>query len=165
VSVQSYYKSISIQTDIENLKADRQGAKMNRPRVLVVNDEAAIRDFFRFNLQMRGYDVTDSLGHSEVFTLVEKEKPDLVILDLMVRGLDGFGLYRRICQSTRSSVIAFNMRGGEGDLLRCLEMGVDDYLGKPIGVDELMARVKAVLRNNRGALEPVGEIAAQKSKL
>ncbi|GEM_PF-3498188 len=120
---------------------------MNRPKVLIVNDEAAIRDFFHFNLQRRGYEVTDTLGTPEVMALVENEDPDLVILDLMVRGVDGFGLCRRICQSTRSSVIAFNMRGGESDLLRCLEIGVDDYLGKPIGVDELMARVRAVLRN------------------
>jgi DNA-binding response OmpR family regulator len=120
---------------------------MNHPRILIVNDEAALRDFFRFNLQMRGYEVTETLGTPEVLLIVEKEQPDLVILDLMVRGVDGFGLCRRICQSTRSSVIAFNMRGGENDLLRCLEMGVDDYLGKPIGVDELMSRVRAVLRN------------------
>ena len=120
---------------------------MNRPKVLIVNDEAAIRDFFHFNLQRRGYEVIDTLGTPEVMALVENEDPDLVILDLMVRGVDGFGLCRRICQSTRSSVIAFNMRGGESDLLRCLEIGVDDYLGKPIGVDELMARVRAVLRN------------------
>ena len=120
---------------------------MNRPRILIVNDEASLRDFFRINLQMRGYDVIDTMGTPEVLAAVEKGKPDLVILDLMVRGTDGFGLCRWICQSTRSSVIAFNMRGGENDLLRCLEMGVDDYLGKPIGVDELMARVRAVLRN------------------
>jgi DNA-binding response OmpR family regulator len=123
---------------------------MNRPRILVVNDEAALRGFFRFNLQMRGYDVNDTLGTPEVFAL-----------DLMVRGVDGFGLCRRICQSTQSSIIAFNMRGGESDLLRCLEMGVDDYLGKPIGADELMARVRAVLRNKRSVRVPEVEIVAQ----
>jgi DNA-binding response OmpR family regulator len=138
---------------------------MNRSRILVVNDEAALRNFFRFNLQMRGYDVTATIGNPEVFALVEKEELDLVILDLMVRGVDGFGLCRRICQSTRSSIIAFNMRGGESDLLRCLEMGVDDYLSKPIGVDELMARVRAVLRNKRSARTPDAGIFAQESEV
>ena len=138
---------------------------MNRPRILIINDEAALRDFFRFNLQMRGYDVTDTFGTSEVLARIEKEGPDLVILDLMVRGVDGFGLCRRICQSTHCSVIAFNMRGGESDLLRCLEMGVDDYLGKPIGVDELMARVRAVLRNRRSIRVPESEIVAQGSEV
>jgi DNA-binding response OmpR family regulator len=134
---------------------------MNRPKILIINDEAALRDFFRFNLQMRGYDVTDTLGLPDVYTLVEKEQPDLVILDLMVRGIDGVELCRRICRSTDSSVIAFNMRGGENDLLRCLEIGVDDYLGKPIGVDELMARVRAVLRNKRFIKTPESEIVAR----
>jgi DNA-binding response OmpR family regulator len=138
---------------------------MNRPRILIVNDEAALRNFFRFNLQMRGYDVTTTIGNPEVFTLIEKGELDLVILDLMVRGVDGFGLCRRICQSTLSSIIAFNMRGGESDLMRCLEMGVDDYLGKPIGVDELMARVRAVLRNKRSLKTPEVGILASVSEV
>jgi DNA-binding response OmpR family regulator len=138
---------------------------MNRSRILVVNDEAALRNFFRFNLQMRGYDVIATIGNPEVFDLVEKEDLDLVILDLMVRGVDGFGLCRRICQSTRSSIIAFNMRGGESDLLRCLEMGVDDYLSKPIGVDELMARVRAVLRNKRSTRTCEAGVFAQGSEV
>lgn len=147
VSPSAYHDCVSDENSVELKETNGQGAKMKRPRILIVNDEASLRDFFRFNLQRRGYDVTDAMGSPEVRGLVEKERPDLVILDLMVRGTDGFVLCRWICQSTRSSVIAFNMRGGENDLLRCLEMGVDDYLGKPIGVDELMARVRAVLRN------------------
>jgi DNA-binding response OmpR family regulator len=137
---------------------------MNRPHILIINDEGALRDFFRFNLQMRGYDVTDTIGTPEVFDLIQKEEPDLVILDLMVRSVDGFALCRRICNETQSLVIAFNMRGGERDLLRCLEMGVDDYLGKPIGVDELMARVRAVLRNKVSHKQPVSEIISQGSE-
>lgn len=125
--------------------------------ILVVNDEPAIRDFFRFNLQVRGYEVIDTSGTSVVLDIVKKEMPDLTILDLMVRAVDGFELCRQICAYSSSRVIAFNMRGGDVDLLRCLEMGVDDYLGKPFGVDELMCRVRAVLRCRRfiKAPEPV----------
>jgi DNA-binding response OmpR family regulator len=122
---------------------------MTRPRVLVVNDEAPLRELFRFNLNVRGYEVIDTFGCPEVLTIVEQEKPDLVILDLTIRGTDGFEICRKICQSSKSSIIAFNMRGGDSDLLRCLEMGVDDYLGKPFGVDELMARIGAVLRHRQ----------------
>jgi DNA-binding response OmpR family regulator len=128
--------------------------KLTRPRVLVVNDESALRDFFRINLKVRGCDVLVTLGSPEVLALLKKEQPDLVILDLTVRGVDGFELCRQICQASLTSVIAFNMRGNESDLLRCLEMGVDDYLGKPFGVDELMARVWAVLRRKRLAWPP-----------
>jgi two-component system, OmpR family, phosphate regulon response regulator PhoB len=123
--------------------------KVTRPRILVVNDESALRDFFRINLMVRGCDVLVSWGSPEVLAIMQKEQPDLVILDLTVRGVDGFELCRQICQSSSSSVIAFNMRGNETDLLRCLELGVDDYLWRPFGVDELMARVWAVLRRKR----------------
>jgi DNA-binding response OmpR family regulator len=120
---------------------------MYNPHVLIVNDELSLRNFFSFNLKARGYEVTDTTGTPEVFNLIRSEHPDLVILDLMVQGIDGFELCHKICNNTDSSIIAFNMRGGEADLMRCLEMGVDDYLGKPFGVDELMARVRAVLRH------------------
>jgi DNA-binding response OmpR family regulator len=122
---------------------------VTRPRILVVNDESALRDFFSINLKVRGCDVLTSWGSPEVLAIMQKEQPDLVILDLTVRGVDGFELCRQICQSSRSSVIAFNMRGNESDLLRCLDLGVDDYLWRPFGVDELMARVWAVLRRKR----------------
>lgn len=119
------------------------------PRILVVNDESSLRDFFSFNLKVRGCEVIATLGSPAVIQTVQKEQPDIVILDLNVRGVDGFELCREICRSSSASVIAFNMRGGESDLLNCLEMGVDDYLGKPFGVDELMARIWAVLRRRR----------------
>ena len=119
---------------------------MTRPRILVVNDELAMQEFFRFNLTVRGYEVIAAKGSAGVLVMVEKAQPHLVILDLMVRGVDGFELCQKICDSAKISVIAFNMRGGEADLLKCLAMGVEDYLGKPFGVEELLARIRAVLR-------------------
>jgi DNA-binding response OmpR family regulator len=128
---------------------------MDRPRVLIINEEMALRDFFRFNLQARGFDVSETEGNPVIFAMIEREKPDVVILDMMVNGTDGFDLCKKICDTGLSSVIAINMRGGEGELLRCLEMGVDDYLGKPFGVDELLARIGAVLRRRRWSKSPV----------
>ncbi len=124
------------------------------PRIFVVNDEAPLRDFFRINLKVRGYDVFDTMGTPDILAEIEKQRPDLVILDLMVSGVDGFELCRQICEASISSVIAINLRGGDTDLIRCLEMGVDDYLGKPFGVDELLARIGAVLRHRRWVRSP-----------
>jgi two-component system, OmpR family, KDP operon response regulator KdpE len=122
---------------------------MSRTRILIVNEEQVLREFFRFNLTRRGYEVLECPGDSGVFDVITKEKPDLVIMDLMVSGADGFEICRRICEAQEPSLIVFNMRGGEADLLRCLEIGVDDYMGKPFGVNELIARIHAVLRHKR----------------
>ena len=119
---------------------------MTHPCILVVNDEPAMREFLRFNLKVRGYEVITSPGNNGGFIRLEKEQPDLVILDLMVQGVDGFDLCEKNCESGKTSVIAINMRGGEADLLKILALGVDDYLGKPFGVDELMARIRSILR-------------------
>jgi DNA-binding response OmpR family regulator len=133
--------------------------------ILVVNDEPSLREFFKVNLKVRGYGVIDIAGSRDVVKIVEKSMPDLTILDLMVSAVDGFDLCRQICSSSSSKVMVFNMRGGEADLFRCLEMGVDDYLGKPFGVDELMARVRAVLRHKRFSSlpEPVSSIMRRNS--
>jgi DNA-binding response OmpR family regulator len=122
---------------------------MTRPCILIVTDQSGLSDFFRINTKVGGCDVLASPGSPDVLAIMQKERPDLVILDLTVRGMDGLELCRKICQDSSPSVIAFNMWGNESDLLRCLEMGVDDYLGKPFGVDELIARVWAVLRRKR----------------
>jgi two-component system KDP operon response regulator KdpE len=119
---------------------------MQPARILIINDEPAIRAFFRFNLEIRGYRVLESGGCPEVLEVFRREKPDLTILDLRIAGTDGLELCRCLCEEEDSSVIVFNMRGGESDLLKCLKMGVGDYLCKPFGVDEFIARVRAVLR-------------------
>jgi len=122
---------------------------MSKPRVLIVNDEAAIREFFRFNLAARGFDVMESQGNELVFSHIREFSPDIVILDIMANKIDGFELCNKICNETDASVIGFNMRGGDADMIRCLEMGVDDYFNRPLGVAELMTRIYAILRGKR----------------
>ncbi len=129
---------------------------MDKPRILVINDDTCLRDFFRFNLSARGFEVDFTCADSETMAYVGQEKPDVVILDLMVRGRDGFDLCREICDSEISPVVVMNMRSRDGDLRRCFEMGVAEYLGKPFGVDELMARIKGVLRHRRWTKVPAG---------
>jgi DNA-binding response OmpR family regulator len=127
---------------------EKRSNALARPRVLVINDDSALRNLIRISLGESGCDVLLSAGSPEVLAIMQKDPPDLVILDLTVHGVDGLELCRQICQ-TSSSLIAFNLWGTESDLLRCLEMGADDYLGKPFGADELTARVWAILRRKR----------------
>jgi DNA-binding response OmpR family regulator len=127
----------------------KSSKNINCPRILIVNDESALREFFRINLVGRGCDVLVSPGSSRVLAIIQKEQPDLVIINIAVNGVDGIELCRQICQSSLASVLAFSLHGNETEMLRCLKIGVDDYLGKPFGVDELMARVWAMLRCKR----------------
>ena len=125
---------------------------MKPARILIINDEPSLREFFRFNLEIRGYEVLESAGSPMALEIFRKEKPDAVILDLRIAGTDGFDLCQCLCEKDDCSVIVFNMRGGESDLLKCLKMGVGDYLCKPFGVDEFLARTRAVLRYKNKAM-------------
>jgi two-component system, OmpR family, KDP operon response regulator KdpE len=127
---------------------------MSRPHILIINDYAPLRDLFRINLKVRGFEVTDLISSSDVVDIVKVKHPDLVIMDLILGGTDGFELCRQICESGTSAIIVINLRSGETEMLKCLEMGVDDYVSKPFGVDELMARVSAALRHRRKVRTP-----------
>jgi len=118
-------------------------------RILIVNDEESIREMLRINLVMRGYDVAVSPGNEGVHDLVKDFNPDVVITDIVLNVIDGFELCRKICSETNSSVIGINMRGIDSDMLECIEIGVSEFLNLPAGVDEILARVKAVLRSRR----------------
>jgi DNA-binding response OmpR family regulator len=131
-------------------KTKCKGVKlMSRPRIIIINDYAPLRDLLRVNLRARGFEVMDTISTPDIFEIIKREQPDLVILDLILGGVNGFDLCSQICESELSAVIVINMRSGEADLLKCLEMGVDDYINRPFGVDELMARVGAALRHRK----------------
>lgn len=137
---------------------------MVRPLVMVVIDEPALRYLFTINLSSRGYDVLDMRGSTDVISFVEKNRPDLVILDLMIGSINGFEVCKELCEYRMASVITLNMRGGDADLIKCLEMGVDDYIGKPFGIDELIARINAVLRYKRFAGQKELEVFVEGSR-
>jgi DNA-binding response OmpR family regulator len=130
---------------------------MSRPRIFVINDYSPLRDLLRINLKVRGFEVKVTASHSDLMDEIKNEQPDLVILDLVLDGLDGFELCQQICDYGMSAVIVINLRSGEADMLKCLEIGIDDYISKPFGVDELMARIEASLRHRKKVktLEPV----------
>jgi two-component system KDP operon response regulator KdpE len=120
-----------------------------KERILIVDDEPSILKFVRSNLQDKGYAVISAANGEEALHLIEMELPDLIILDIMMPGMDGFEVCRWLRQWSQTPIIMLSARGEEKDKVKCLDLGADDYIVKPFGAKELMARVSAVLRRTR----------------
>jgi two-component system, OmpR family, KDP operon response regulator KdpE len=124
---------------------------MRKKLILVVDDEPPIVRLVKAKLQVDGYAVISASRGEEALALLENDRPDLIILDLMMPGMDGFETLRHIRAQSRVPVIFLTARAGDADKLRGLQSGADDYLTKPFNPDELAARVAAVLRRSIGA--------------
>ena len=122
--------------------------------VLLVEDDRNIVDLIRSNLTVRGYSVVVSLDGADAIRLVDEERPDIALLDLMLPAVDGFELCRQLREHSSIGMIVVSARGGESDKVRALNLGADDYMTKPFGIDELLARITATLRRSRPADEP-----------
>lgn len=121
---------------------------MKKTRVLVVDDEPETVKYVGANLQARGYEVRAAGDGSEALRLVEQTVPDLILLDLSMPGPDGFEVCRAVRAWADVPIIILTARGQEKDKVRALDLGADDYLTKPFGVEEMLARVRAVLRRS-----------------
>lgn len=119
---------------------------MPETRVLVVDDEPPLREFVRRNLEVRGYRVKTASNGLEALAAFQAQPFDLVILDLMMPHLDGLETTRRIREKSLVPIVILTALGEEQDKVRAFELGADDYLTKPFGVEELLARLRAVLR-------------------
>jgi two-component system KDP operon response regulator KdpE len=122
--------------------------------VLVVEDDRNIVDLVQSNLLVRGFDVVVSRTGTDVGDLVARHQPDLVLLDLMLPEADGFELCREVRAASAVGIIVVSAKKGEQDKVRALNLGADDYMTKPFGIDELLARITALLRRSRVATEP-----------
>ena len=120
-------------------------------RVLMVEDDPNIVDLIRSNLTVRGFDTVVSTDGTRALRLFETEEPDIVLLDLMLPGADGMELCRQIRERSSVGIIVVSARGGEHDKVTALNMGADDYMTKPFGIEELLARITATLRRTRPA--------------
>ena len=120
-------------------------------RVLIVEDDPNIVDLIRSNLAVRGFDTLVSTDGAKALSLLETEQPDMVLLDLMLPEADGFELCRQIRERSPVAIIVVSARGGEQDKVTALNMGADDYMTKPFGIEELLARILATLRRTRPA--------------
>jgi two-component system KDP operon response regulator KdpE len=121
------------------------------PLVLVVEDEEPVRRFLRAALAAHGYRVVEAGGVREAEQLAPGHNPDLFLLDLGLPDGDGVDLTRRIREWSRAPVIVLSARGREEDKVDALDAGADDYLTKPFGVNELLARLRVALRHAKAA--------------
>lgn len=122
--------------------------------MLVVDDEKPLRDFVRRNLEVRGYTVQTAANGLEALALFQTHPYDLVIMDVMMPRMDGLETIRRIRQDSLAPIIVLSALGEEQDKIQALNLGADDYLTKPFGVGELLARVQAVLRRAQWGTTP-----------
>lgn len=118
---------------------------MNK-KILVVEDEKPISDIIKFNLIKEGYDIETAFDGEEALKKVYQFQPDLVLLDVMLPKLDGFQVCRRIRESFNMPIIMLTAKEEEVDKVLGFELGADDYITKPFGMRELIARVKANIR-------------------
>lgn len=115
-------------------------------KILIVDDEPNIVELLKFNLQNAGYETLEASSGTQGLEIIQKEKVDLVILDIMLPGLDGMEVCRKIREKSELPILMLSARSAEMDKVWGLELGADDYLTKPFSPRELLARVKAILR-------------------
>lgn len=142
-----------------------EGEKIMREKtILTVDDEIHILELIEYNLKKNGFTVIKAESGEEALEILAREKVDLVLLDLMLGGIDGLEVLKKIRRDTelkRLPVILLTAKDGEFHKVVGLELGADDYISKPFGVHEMIARVKAVLRRSKSAEEQEEETAKE----
>lgn len=128
-------------------------------KILIVDDERAIRRFLRLILEAHGYAVLEAVDGREALQLTAAQRPDLLLLDLGLPDMDGVEVLQRLREWTDVPVIVLSVREREEDKIAALDAGADDYLTKPFGAGELLARIRAALRRSISpSSDPVFEI-------
>ncbi len=122
-------------------------------RILIVDDEPDIRRFLRASLKLYQYEILEAATGMEAIQMVDDHRPDLIILDLGLPDLDGVEVTRQVRQTSRIPIIILSVRNSENEKIEALDAGAEDYLTKPFGMGELLARVRVVLRRS----EPQGD--------
>src|SRR5687767_4698475 len=121
-------------------------------RLLVVDDEPNIRELLSASLRYAGFEVATAADGQQALEMAESFRPDLLVLDVMMPGLDGFGVVRRLRQAGRHKPVLFlTARDAAEDKVSGLTLGGDDYVTKPFSLDEVLARIRAVLRRSAGS--------------
>jgi two-component system, OmpR family, KDP operon response regulator KdpE len=141
---------------------------MEQRKILIVDDEAGLRELVRINLEHEGYGVVQAENGLHGLEAVREERPDLVIMDVMMPEMDGWEACRKLREFSTVPVLMLTARVQSQDIVTGLDSGADDYLLKPFNMDELMARVRALLRRVPSPNRPVaaggGEISIDKQK-
>jgi two-component system, OmpR family, KDP operon response regulator KdpE len=127
----------------------------SEPKILLVEDDQQMRRFLRVTLTSNGYKLIEAGGGGEGLTLAAAEKPELIVLDLGLPDMDGLDFTRQLREWSSIPVIVLSARGQEEDKISALDAGADDYLTKPFGTGELLARLRVALRHH-GQTQPAG---------
>ena len=122
-----------------------------RDRIMIVEDEKSIAGFIKALLHSNGYDAMVVQSGSEALTMISSHCPDLVILDLGLPDMDGMQIISRVRSWTQLPIIVVSARGNEQDKVSALELGADDYITKPFGAAELLARIRVAIRHTRNS--------------
>ena len=135
-----------------------QNEQDSRQRILVADDEASIRRILETRLKMQGYDIITAADGEEAIAAFNKHNPDLIVLDVMMPKIDGYGVAREVRRTSDIPIIILTALGDVSERITGLELGADDYVIKPFSPKELEARVKAVLRrtNSKETSAPIG---------
>jgi two-component system, OmpR family, KDP operon response regulator KdpE len=140
----------------------------NKPLILIVDDEEAIRQFLDVTLTSQGYEVVEAASGQEALSKASSRHPELIILDLGLPDIDGVEITRRLRQWTQLPILILSVRGSEIDKIAALDAGADDYLTKPFGSGELLARIRVAWRHQaQSPGEPIfteGQISVDLAK-
>src|SRR5919205_251937 len=142
-----------------------RGSSLGPPRrnkvhtLLIVDDEPRILDSLRMNLELEGYQVFEATNGQEALDAVRLRLPDLVVMDVMMPRMDGFEALRELRKFSSVPVVLLTVKADERDVIHGLELGADDYIGKPFSPGVLLSRIKAVLRRG-GAADPAPRFGA-----
>jgi DNA-binding response OmpR family regulator len=131
----------------------------NAGRVLVVEDDEGIREMLKYNLSTAGFTVQEASDGASGLRSARTSRPDLILLDLMLPGMSGFDFCRALRKNSRVPIIMITAKDAEIDKIVGLELGADDYITKPFGLRELLARIRAVLRRREA-----GQAAVQRDQ-
>ncbi len=127
---------------------------MNKAPILVVDDDLSILKYVSACLRKAGFEPVIANSGQDGLLLAEEHNPRLVLLDIMMPVMDGFEVLQRLREWSHAAVIMVSAKADEKDKVRCLNMGADDYITKPFGVEELLARIRAVLRRTESFAAP-----------
>ena len=133
---------------------------MPNEKILIVDDERDIVELVRFNLKREGYHTLVAFSGEEALSMAKRELPDLVVLDLMLPGIDGLEVTRRIRGNpvtVEIPIVMLTAKGEESDIVTGLELGANDYISKPFSPRELVARIRGILRRRAGVEKPATE--------
>jgi DNA-binding response OmpR family regulator len=147
----------------------RTMATSSAPNILIVDDDPELTEAVSWYLEAEGLRATRAANGAEALAMFHAAPPDVVIIDIMMPGLDGFDLCRAIRRESRAPILMLSARDGEADKVRALDLGADDYVTKPFGAMELVARIRALLRRGGeragGSLQSAGiEILPEQRK-